>query len=83
MKKDGTLALFGCKVRKIREEKSLSQEELAAEADIDRTYIGGVERGERNLSLKNILKIARALKVHPGTLFTGYTAWPPASPRPK
>jgi transcriptional regulator with XRE-family HTH domain len=73
MKKDSALALFGSKVRKIREEQDLSQEELAAEADIDRTYIGGVERGERNLSLKNILKIARALKVHPSAFFTGYT----------
>lgn len=73
MKKDSALVLFGSKVRKTREAQALSQEALAAEADIDRTYIGGVERGERNLSLKNILKIAKALKVHPSTLFTGYT----------
>jgi transcriptional regulator with XRE-family HTH domain len=38
-------------------------------ADIDRSYMGGVERGERNVSLDNILRIADALKVHPGDLF--------------
>lgn len=51
--------------------KGMSQEALALACDLDRTYIGGVERGERNVSLVNIYRIASALKVPPATLFTG------------
>lgn len=58
-----TLIAFGKAVRSRRAEIGLSQEELALQADLDRTYIGGVERGERNLSLINIVKIAKALRV--------------------
>lgn len=54
---------FGAKLREIRTKKGLSQEALAGLCDLDRTYIGGVERGERNISLINIHKIARALGV--------------------
>jgi len=50
-------------VRELRSEKGISQEELAALTELDRTYISGIERGKRNLSLKNILKIASALNV--------------------
>ncbi len=57
------LKLFGNRVRDIRKTQGLSQEELAERAHLHNTYIGGVERGERNLSLKNIEKIARALKI--------------------
>lgn len=56
------LKLFGDRVREIRKAQGLSQEELAERADLHNTYIGGVERGERNLSLKSIEKIAQALK---------------------
>lgn len=56
------LKLFGKKVRAIRKAQGLSQESLAEMADLHNTYIGGVERGERNLSLKSIEKIAHALK---------------------
>ena len=73
MKKDDALRVFGETVRKYRMELGISQEELADKAAIDRTYVGGVERGERNLSLRNILKIARALSVTPGKLFGGFT----------
>ena len=54
---------FGERVRELRKEKGLSQEALALACDLDRTYIGGVERGERNISLLNIHKIAVALSV--------------------
>lgn len=60
---------FGNKIREIRKEKGISQESLAGLADLDRTYIGGIERGIRNPSLKNIGKIAKALKVKPKDLF--------------
>lgn len=63
-----TLLLFGLRVRELRSEKAISQEELAALTELDRTYISGIERGKRNLSLKNILKIASALNVTPSQL---------------
>jgi len=59
---------FGQRLRSIRQTKELSQEMLALACNLDRTYIGGVERGERNLSLLNIYKIARALKISPRDL---------------
>ena len=62
MRQDALL-LFGMRVRESRSEKAISQEELAALTELDRTYISGIERGKRNVSLKNILKIASALNV--------------------
>jgi len=56
-------------MRELRLKANLSQEELADRAELDRSYIGGVERGERNVSLVNIHKIARALNVGPDVLF--------------
>lgn len=60
---------FGDRVRELRKGKGLSQEALALACDLDRTYVGGVERGERNISLLNIYKIAEALGVSPKSLF--------------
>jgi transcriptional regulator with XRE-family HTH domain len=60
---------FGARIRLLRRRAGLSQEELATAADLDRSYIGGVERGERNVSLVNIHKIARGLKIKPEALF--------------
>jgi len=60
---------FGERVRELRKQKGLSQESLALACDLDRTYIGGVERGERNISLLNIYKIADALGVAAKELF--------------
>ena len=60
---------FGGRVRALRRAKGLSQEDLALSCDLDRTYIGGVERGERNISLINIYKIARALDMSPREFF--------------
>jgi transcriptional regulator with XRE-family HTH domain len=54
------LKAFGSRVRLERERKGLSQEDFAEKAGLHRTYIGGVERGERNVSLLNIAKIAEA-----------------------
>lgn len=59
---------FGEYLRAIRRGKGLSQEALAFACELDRTYIGGIERGERNVSLINIYKIARALGVTPKEL---------------
>ena len=53
----------GFNIRKIREEKGLSQEKLAALADLHRAYVGQIERGEKNIGLKNLEKIAKALNV--------------------
>lgn len=52
---------FGNRVRELRTAQRLSQEVLAQKAGLHRTYIGGIERGERNISLENIQKIAQAL----------------------
>jgi transcriptional regulator with XRE-family HTH domain len=60
---------FGERVRELRKRKGLSQEALALACELDRTYIGGVERGERNISLVNIYRIAEALGVKPRELF--------------
>lgn len=59
---------FGNRVRQLRKRHALSQEGLALAANLDRSYIGGVERGERNISL-NIHRIANALGVPPSSLF--------------
>lgn len=60
---------FGERVRELRKKKGLSQENLALISGLDRTYIGGVERGERNISLVNIHVIASALGVPVRELF--------------
>jgi transcriptional regulator with XRE-family HTH domain len=57
------LIKFGRRVRELRKENNLSQEELSFKADLHRTYIGMIERAEKNITLVNIEKIARALKV--------------------
>ncbi|MFW6105175.1 MAG: helix-turn-helix domain-containing protein [Chloroflexota bacterium] len=60
---------FGKQVRKLRFAKGYSQEELAFRANVHRTYLGGIERGERNPSLKNMAAIAEALGVSLAKLF--------------
>ena len=64
------LKQFGKRVRFLRLQRDMSQESLAARAGIHRTYMGAVERGERNISLKNIVRLASALGVHPRELFS-------------
>jgi transcriptional regulator with XRE-family HTH domain len=60
---------FGERVRELRKKQGLSQEALALACDLDRTYIGSVERGERNISIVNIHLLASALKVAVRDLF--------------
>lgn len=60
---------FGARLRELRKSKGLSQEALALASELDRTYIGSVERGERNISLLNIYKIASALRIPAKDLF--------------
>ena len=61
---------FGKRVQELRLQRGItSQMALGYKAKIDRTYIGGVERGERNIALQNIEKIAKALDVRPDELF--------------
>ena len=67
--KQNILIRFGERVREIRKEKALSQEELAYKADLHRTYIGMIERAEKNITLINIEKVAKALEVTVTDLF--------------
>ncbi len=63
--------LFGLKVQRLRKEKGLSQEKFALSIDMDRTYFASVEAGKRNVSIKNIQKIADGLGVSMSELFEG------------
>ncbi|MGW9133774.1 helix-turn-helix domain-containing protein [Streptomyces sp. NPDC055681] len=65
------LVKFGRRMRELREAAGLSQEALADLAHLHRTYIGSVERGERNVSLVNITRIAQALGVSSSALLAG------------
>jgi transcriptional regulator with XRE-family HTH domain len=64
-------AAFGEAIREMRKQRGISQESLALMCGLDRTYISGIERGVRNPSLTNILRIAAALQVAPAELFAG------------
>lgn len=66
--KEDARILFGRRLRELRKEAGLSQEALAHESGLDRSYVGGVERGEYNISLMNICLLASALGVPPHKL---------------
>ena len=64
----GHLKAIGSNIRILRQKFNMSQENLAFETQLDRTYVGSVERGERNISVLNIIKIANVLEVPPSEL---------------
>jgi transcriptional regulator with XRE-family HTH domain len=64
-------AKFGAHLQKLRKDKGWSQEQLAYKANLHPTYVSGIERGVRNLSLRNIEKLARALEISLAELFKG------------
>lgn len=68
-KKHPALIKIGKKIRELRKEKGFSQENFAYEVGLDRTYMGSVERGERNIAAINLIRIAKTLKVDVGDLF--------------
>lgn len=73
-KRDPTLAAFGRNVARIRAVRGFSQDKLAEKADIDRTYLSGIERGVRNPGIKAVLKLTRALRVGVEELCEGVRA---------
>lgn len=64
-------AVFGKRIRQLRQNKKLSQEKDAELCGLHVSYVGQIERGERNVALVNIVKLARGLGVKPGELFRG------------
>jgi transcriptional regulator with XRE-family HTH domain len=66
---ESVLARFGQRLRELRLRKNLSQEALAELAQLDRTYISGIERGKRNPSLRNLISITNALEISLASLF--------------
>src|SRR4030042_5474626 len=70
-KRDEDLKLLGARIRQMRQMRGLSQEQLALEAGLDRSYVGGVERGERNITFGCLCRIARALKTDVAALSAG------------
>jgi len=63
-------SIFGLRLSEMRKNRGWSQERLAAESGLARSYVGGVERGQRNIALLNICKLAEALGMPPGALLT-------------
>jgi len=67
-----TTVLFGQRLRELRERRSVSQEKLAARAGLNRTYISKIERGQRNITLDTITRLAEALECPITELFTNF-----------
>ncbi len=72
--RDRTLSSFGRNVARAREAKGFSQDKLAEKADLDRTYVSGIERGVRNPGIKTVIRIAKALGASVGDLCKGVDA---------
>ena len=75
-RKNSVLRKFGAAVRRYRRMASLTQEAFADLCEMDRSYVGGVERGERNLTLLNVIKICDTLKVNPSEIMSDLDKWP-------
>jgi len=73
-KRDEALAAFGRNVAKFRTERGFSQDKLAEEATLDRTYLSGIERGVRNPGIKVVIRLARVLNVSMDELCAGVDA---------
>lgn len=73
-KRDPTLVAFGRNVARFRAECGFSQDKLAEKADLDRTYLSGIERGVRNPGIKAVLKLCRALRTSANELCEGVRA---------
>lgn len=73
-KRDEALAAFGRNVAKFRTERGFSQDKLAEEATLDRTYLSGIERGVRNPGIKVVIRLARVLNVSMDELCVGVDA---------
>lgn len=71
MSDDSILIRFGERVRQLRKARGFSQQSFAETCGLDRTYIGGIERGERNVALRNIEVIAKSLGLSVSELTTG------------
>lgn len=71
MKKDANLVVLGANIKRLRKVQKLSQEELAARADLHRNFIGMIERGERNATALTLIKIALGLDLPASALFDG------------
>ena len=69
MTTDEHIVAFGQRVREARKEKGISQEKLAELAGIDRSYMGNIERGEKNVTLKKVYEICDALEINVKDLF--------------
>lgn len=70
---DQDLIPLGEAVRRLRKARGLTQEELSGLTDLHQNHIGGIERGERNITVKSLLALARALDVPPAELFLDYS----------
>lgn len=75
-KKHPALIKIGNRIRELRKAKGFSQEGFAYEIGLDRTYMGSVERGERNIAAINLIRIAKALKVEVGEIFPSTKSLP-------
>jgi transcriptional regulator with XRE-family HTH domain len=71
---DKALSEFGRNVSRFRDQAGLSQDKLAEKADVDRTYLSGIERGVRNPGIKIVIRIARALRISVNQLCKGVDA---------
>lgn len=72
MEVDPDLVPLGEAVRQFRKARGLTQEDLSGLTELHRNHIGGIERGERNITIKTALALARALNVQPAELFAEY-----------